>query len=222
MVSRKSSTTSPAKIAANRRNALKSTGPRTAAGKRRAMLNAVTRDVCPEEFERELRARGEDPWEFCRLHRDLIAIFRPQDRADVLATQSLAQTWWEKARRTRQWIAAGSARTADLDACLERLLRLLIHAQRKRHEWWHHRLASVLGRPVGSPADVRSRIESRLFIFGAKPGRRKYPRQSSRERLLEEFRETFGQVLPGAAPRPAGEPQERVDETGEAKRTQVV
>jgi hypothetical protein len=27
------------------------------------MLNAITRGLCPEEFERQLRARGEDPWE---------------------------------------------------------------------------------------------------------------------------------------------------------------
>ena len=210
-----SPTTSSAKIAANRRNALKSTGPRIE-GENVATPSPA--GLCPEEFERQLRARGEDPWEFRRRHRDLMAIFRPEDRADVLATQLLAQTWWEKARRTRQWVAAGSARTEDLDACLERLLRILIHAQRQRHEWWCHRLASVLGRPVGSPADVRGRIESRLFIFGAKPGKRMYPRQSSRERLLEEFQETF---LAGASSRPAGEPEERVDESSEAKRTQV-
>ncbi len=170
MVSPKSSATSPAKIAANRRNALKSTGPRTAAGKRRAMLNAINRDVCPEEFERQLRARGEDPREFCRLDRDLIAIFRPEDRADVLAVQLLAQTWWEKARRIRQWVAVGPARTEDLDARLDLLLQFLVHAQRQRHEWWRHRLASVLGYPVGSPFAVRGRIESRLFIFRSKTG----------------------------------------------------
>ncbi len=161
------------------------------------MLNAITRDLCPEELERQLRARGEDPREFCRLHRDLIAIFRPKDRADVLAVQLLARTWWEKARRIRQWVAAGPARTEDLDARLELLLTFVVHAQRQRHDWWRHRLASVLGYPLGSPAEVRGRIESRLFIFGAKPGKRTYPRQSSRERLLEEFQETFGEILAG-------------------------
>ena len=40
----------PLKIAANRRNALKSTGPRTAAGKRRPAVNTRSRDLIPEEL----------------------------------------------------------------------------------------------------------------------------------------------------------------------------
>ena len=212
---------SPAKLAANRRNALKSTGPRTAAGKRRAMLNAITRNLCPQELEQQLRARGEDPREFCRLHRDLIAIFRPQERADVLAVERLARTWWEKARRIRQWVAAGPARTADLDAKLELLLRFVVHAQRQRHEWWCHRLAAVLGYPLGPPAQIRGRIESRLFVFGAKPGQRSYPRSSRRERLLEEFQETFGPIATGRGPRAAERPEPKADAGSEAKRTQM-
>ena len=200
-----SSTLSAAKLAANRRNALKSTGPRTAAGKRRAMLNAITRGLCPAEVERELRARGEEPREFCRLHRDLLAIFRPKERADTLSVELLARTWWEKARRIRHWVAAGPPRTDDLDARLERLLLFLVHAQRQRREWWQHRLASVLGHPLGSPPHVRDRIESRLFIFGAKPGRRTYPWPSSRERLLDEFQATFSEISGGADPKPGGE-----------------
>jgi len=158
------------------------------------MLNAITRDLCSKELERQFRVRGEDPREFCRLHRDLIAIFRPKDRGDTLAVELLARTWWEKARRIRQWVAAGPARTGDLDERLERLLRLIVHAQRQRHEWWQHRLASVLGRPLGPPADVRGRIESRLFIFGAKPGKRNYPTPRAPELVLEEVQDAFGRV----------------------------
>jgi len=44
---------------ANRRNALKSTGPRTVAGKRRAALNS-RQDHYSEDLERQSRARGED------------------------------------------------------------------------------------------------------------------------------------------------------------------
>ena len=61
------------RILANRRNALKSSGPRSAARKRRVALNAC-RGLCSEELERQFRARGEDPREFRRLHRDLIGI----------------------------------------------------------------------------------------------------------------------------------------------------
>ncbi len=103
----KSPTLTAAKLAANRRNAQKSTGPRTRAGKRRVALNARSRDLCPQELERELRARGEDSGEFRRLHRDLISIFRPQDVAGVGAVEWLARTWWEKARRIRRPGARG-------------------------------------------------------------------------------------------------------------------
>ena len=54
---------SAAKLEANRRNALKSTGPRTQAGKDRSKMNAVTHGcraetlVLPEEDPQELEDR---------------------------------------------------------------------------------------------------------------------------------------------------------------------
>ncbi len=114
------------RILANRRNALKSTGPRSAAGKRRVALNARRRGLCSQELEQQFRAQGEDPREFRRLHRDLIAILHPGDGAAVEAVELMAHTWWEKARRIRNWVAAP---TDDLDARLERLLVLFAHAE---------------------------------------------------------------------------------------------
>jgi hypothetical protein len=194
-------------IAANRRNALNSTGPKTPGGKRRAALNRLSRNLCSKGLERQLWAHGEDLREFWPLHRDLIAIFQPQGEAAVRAVEWLARTWWEKARRIRHWVAAGPARSEDLDARLDELLRFLVHLLRERHEWWQHRLVSVLELPLGSPADVRRQIESRLFIFGgAKPGRRKYPRRSTREDVLKELEEVFGRILAGQAASPAQGP----------------
>lgn len=97
------------RVAANRRNALKSTGPRTFASKYRSALNLQSRSLVPEALERELRARGEDPREFCRLQRDLAAIFHPRDPAVSAAMTMLARAWWQKARRIRRWVGAGSA-----------------------------------------------------------------------------------------------------------------
>jgi len=45
----------PARLAANRPNAQKSTGPRTAAGKRRAALNSHRHGLVPPEIERQSR-----------------------------------------------------------------------------------------------------------------------------------------------------------------------
>ena len=76
-----------------------------------------------------MRARGENPREFRRLHRDLIAIFHPSDGAAVQAVELMAHTWWDKARRIRNWVAAGQPPADDLDARLERLLVLFAHAE---------------------------------------------------------------------------------------------
>lgn len=38
-----------------------------------------------------------------------------------------------------------------------------------------------------------------LFILGARPERRKYPRESRKEHLLERFEEAFGRILAGEA-----------------------
>jgi hypothetical protein len=182
-------------MAANRRNAQKSTGPRTASGKRRAALNARRRGLCSEELKQQLRARGEDPREFCRLHCDLIAIFHPRDRAGATTVEQMAPTWWDKARRIRDWVAAGEARTDELDARLEKLPILLVYGERQRHGWWRHRLTAVLGRPPGSPPDVRQKIEARLLLFGAKPGNRKYPPETPRKQLRQRFLEVFASTM---------------------------
>lgn len=182
------------RIAANRRNALKSTGPRTPAGKRRAALNALNASLCPEDLERQLRSRGEDPREFRRLGRDLVAIFQPRERTEAAGVDLLARTWWEKARRTRDWVAASPVRVDDLDARLEELLKVLVLIQRMRHQWWRDRLASILGRVPESPAELRREIEARLFVFGAKPGRRNYPRRPRRAEMLKDFEEFSREV----------------------------
>jgi hypothetical protein len=67
------------------------------------------RGLLPEDLERQLRARGEDLNEFRRLRRDLIGIFEPRDHAGACVVTGMALTWWEKARRIRQWVAAGLA-----------------------------------------------------------------------------------------------------------------
>ena len=149
-------------------------------------LNARRRGLCSEELEQQFRTRGEDPREFRRLHRDLIAVFHPKDRVAVEAVGLMAHAWWEKARRIRNRVGAGQPDADDLDARLDRLLVLFAHAEAWRHRWWVHRLAAVLGRPLGSPPDVRRKVEARLPLFGAKPGQRKYTRETRCEVIPED------------------------------------
>ena len=168
---------SPRRLAANRRNALKSTGPRTKGGKYRSALNARKRGWCPEALERELRARGEDPREFCCLHRDLAAIFRPTDAVASTAVELLARTWWQKARRLRQWVGAGVPACAEIDARLDALLGVVVGLMRDRHQPWKTRLAAVVGPVIGGRSETRRQIEGQLSLFrplGAQPGKRRY------------------------------------------------
>jgi len=182
---------SPARLAANRRNAQKSTGPKTKAGKRRAALNAFR--LAPPEIERQLRVRGEDPRDFRRLHRDVAALFQPHDVAGAAAVQLLAMKWWEKARRIRNCVTAGEALTDDLDEKIEELLTFVAYVQRQLHQPWQARLMEVLGPELGKPADVRRKIERRLVAFGATKATRTYPRLIKADGLLEQLQAAFGQ-----------------------------
>jgi len=177
MASPKPRTLTAARLAANRRNALKSTGPKTVAGNRRVSLNTLRAGLCSPELERELLARGEEPRDFRRMHRDLIALFLPRDRWEKGGVETMAFVWWKKARRVRGWVGAGEARSDDLDRQLDALIRLLVLTQRAGHRWWKARLSSVLGDGLETPQEVRLRIERRLFAFGARPGRRSYPKK---------------------------------------------
>ncbi|MGO9269524.1 MAG: hypothetical protein ACLQOO_04580 [Terriglobia bacterium] len=186
---------SPARLAANHRNAQKSTGPRTAAGKRRAALNSQRLGLAPPEFERQLQERGENPQDFRRLHRDLVALFPPHEASDETAVRVLAETWWEKARRLRDWAGEGKPVTRDLDAKIDPLLLFLVNKRMERHEKWHVRLTAVLGWGLGGPADARRRIERRLFAFGATKFTRRYPKRQKVETAKDQFQAAMVDIL---------------------------
>ncbi len=97
-----------ARLAANRRNAQKSTGPRTAAGKRRAALNSQRRGLASPEIERQLQERGEDPDDFRRLHRDLVALFPPHVASDETAVRVMAETRSGKAGSLPRYCGTGT------------------------------------------------------------------------------------------------------------------
>ncbi len=177
---------SPLRLASNRLNALKSTGPRTKAGKYRSALNARKKGWCPEVLERELRARGEDPREFCCLHRDLAAIFRPTDAVASMAVELLARTWWQKARRLRQWVGAGVPACPEIDARLDALLGVVVGLMRERRQPWKTRLAAVVGPVIRGRSETRRQIEGQLSLFrplGAQPGKRQYEAAATEEAL---------------------------------------
>ena len=101
---RRAATLTDAKLKANRRNAARSTGPRSEAGKRNSCLNALKHGAwatagcySPEA----MRALGEDPEEYQQL---LARLRRAQGPTDPLweeQVEDLARLYWRRKRLER-------------------------------------------------------------------------------------------------------------------------
>ncbi len=61
-------------LQAQRRNVARSTGPRSLGGKRRAALNSTKWRQCSKAQQKIMALEGRNPFEYRRLHRQLIAI----------------------------------------------------------------------------------------------------------------------------------------------------
>src|SRR5258708_5573153 len=81
------------KILANRHNALRSTGPKSQAGKARARLNAVKHGA----FAR-LCLEGEDLTRFKHLQLNLLAEYQPVGFEEHPLVEEIGQTIWRKNR----------------------------------------------------------------------------------------------------------------------------
>ncbi len=102
------------KLDANRRNARRSTGPKTKAGKQASRLNAVTHGLLAEEVVITAGAYQEDPQAFAQLLEALRAEFTPEGVAEDLEVQEIARSYWRKGRAIRYEHGAIRRRTGDL------------------------------------------------------------------------------------------------------------
>ena len=84
---RRSRATSPARAAANRSNAARSTGPRTAEGKARSAQNARKHGFTAADFT---VPRLEDHDEIARLRADLFALYQPRNSQEQFALERMA------------------------------------------------------------------------------------------------------------------------------------
>ncbi len=89
------------RLAANRANALKSTGPKTKNGKAVACLNATQHGL----LSARLLLDDEDPAEFQRLSADLESTFKPVGAVELALVERIAITMW----RQRRLVTAESA-----------------------------------------------------------------------------------------------------------------
>ena len=82
---------------ANRRNSRKSTGPRTAAGKRNSRFNAVTHGLTAQS----VLLPGEDPVELAARQQQLIDAFQPSHEVELAIVERMAADIWRSDRAER-------------------------------------------------------------------------------------------------------------------------
>ena len=109
----------PRQLESRRENAQKSTGPRTAAGKRRAALNALKygRYTSTPTLEQSMRLQGEDPQEFHDFRDSLIESRQPADAVERMLLEDVAMLAWKKRRlnRAQQGLQLRNLELLELD-----------------------------------------------------------------------------------------------------------
>jgi hypothetical protein len=88
------------KVLANRQNALKSTGPKTARGKSYSRRNSLKHEFFAKDLSTAFPFGIEDPREFEKLHGDLRNEWRPVGVCEESEVEQIAVGLW---KRQRQW-----------------------------------------------------------------------------------------------------------------------
>jgi hypothetical protein len=86
------------KIQANRRNALRFTGPKTARGKRTVSCNAIKHGLLAREVVITAGDGEENLEEFHSLLKGLWESYEPMGVVEESLVQTIAACWWRKAR----------------------------------------------------------------------------------------------------------------------------
>jgi len=130
------SAVSARRIAANRRNAKKSTGPRTAAGKARSSKNASTHQI----FCRDAVVEGESGELFQALRTALIAEHQPQTITELFLVDRMAAGMWRLGRVQSAEMLAHAAVAEELIELrakqARRQARLAEERAEEREEEW--------------------------------------------------------------------------------------
>jgi hypothetical protein len=121
-----------AKLQANRRNAQKSTGPRTAEGKARSSRNAITHGI----FCAELLLEDEDPSALHALREAVLHRLRPRDAVEAeLVEQYLSCTWrLKRLRRAETDAYHQQAEAMGNQSSSGQLMRCMLEAESRTLE----------------------------------------------------------------------------------------
>src|SRR5208282_3611372 len=85
----------------NRANSLKSTGPRTVAGKAQSSRNATKFGIFAKIQPESMKALGEDPDAFLDLRQALHDAFSPEDGFEEMLVADMAEIRWRRQRLVR-------------------------------------------------------------------------------------------------------------------------
>ena len=97
-------TLSAASLAANRRNARKSTGPRAPQAKARVALNGIKHGLNAPRYLKNLAASGEPMRPYFLIGKNLVDVLRPRTRLAEKRLVRFAQMIWSLYRRTRKLV----------------------------------------------------------------------------------------------------------------------
>jgi hypothetical protein len=106
---------SPKRLAANRSNALKSTGPRTHAGKFRSSLNALQHGRYARRVRAVEQQLGEDSLENQALLEELLEAYRPANAAERMLVEDIAALRLQRRRTDRAQAGRQASALEKLD-----------------------------------------------------------------------------------------------------------
>lgn len=112
----------PERLAANRRNARRSTGPRTPEGKARVAGNSLKHGLYASPQRKSLQALGESAREFEALRRGLEEEWQPSTWTEGRLVMNLAGLLWrlERARRAQEGVVARGVELLEIERARRR------------------------------------------------------------------------------------------------------
>jgi hypothetical protein len=171
-------------LQAQRRNVLRSTGPRTRAGKRRAALNSSKWQAGSKIKQMVMALGGRSPFEYRRLLRQLTCWFAPADPYSQRLVAGLAEAWWNKSfpprprnARLGRRVPGQPANQSPGEAHSERLqcheleveyyFSALIDLLASRSRKWKYQLGTRVRRPLGhcqTDRELLRELEKQLTV----------------------------------------------------------
>ncbi|MDQ3441162.1 MAG: hypothetical protein M3478_12520 [Planctomycetota bacterium] len=169
---------SPAQRRANRANAKKSTGPRTAEGKRRSSQNAATHGI----FCKDAVLPGERRGEFVAFRNLLFTGLKPQDWLECsIADQYVLAKWRMRRAAGAERLVHNEVGRAMIDRIIDDVglidpprgsnaahaceMTAVDRDVQRRHRRAHHLLVAASGPPCANP-DVRATMASSFVEHG--------------------------------------------------------